>query len=189
VVTVRRRDIIAGVGALGVFGAGAATALTGVDLPGTGGGESSNADDGRDGIRTFELPRFDAPGSPPGREPVTERGRVSFVTFFATWCSICQRKMEPLGAAYDSVDEDVQFVSVTNEPVGKTVNPEEVVEWWRDHDGRWPVAHDADLELTRVVDAPGVPYSMVFDADNVMTWSAGGYKTADQIRQHIDDAK
>lgn len=183
-----RRELLAGLGALGIFGAGAATAFTDFDITDPTGSNSGGGGQSA-GFESYDLPRFEAPGSPPGTETVPDRGRVSYVTFFATWCGICQRKMEPLGEAHAAVDGDVQFVSVTNEPVGKTIEPEAVVQWWREHDGQWPVAHDANLELTRAVDAPGVPYSLVFDADNVLTWSDGGYKDAETILQQIEDAR
>lgn len=165
----RRREVIAGLGALGVFGAGAAAVYTGFDLRG----------DGR--IDPVELQRLDAPGT----ERVPDEGRVTYVSLFATWCGTCERKMTPLGEAATAVD-DVQFLSVTNEPVGRTIEVEDVVDWWVAHDGRWPVAHDADLELTRRIDAPGVPYSAVFDADNRLAWAEGGYKGADEILGAID---
>jgi len=177
----KRRELLAGLGALGVVGTGAAYQSGALDIDDFR-GEST------DRIEPVELRRFDAPGSSPGTETVPEEGRVTYLALFATWCTICQRKMDPLGEAAAEVDDDVQFVSVTNEPVGQTVEPGEVIDWWRDHDGSWPVAHDDDLELTRQVDAPGVPYSVVIDADNRVVWSDSGYKEAGTILDHIREA-
>jgi len=171
----KRREAIAGLGALGVLGTGGAIAFGSLD----------RFDSEGDQIEPLALPRIDAPGSPPGTETVPEAGRVTYLSLFATWCTICQDKMAPLGEAAAAVDDDVQFVSVTNEPVGKTVDPEEVGAWWADHDGSWPVAYDESLELSRRVSAPGVPYSVVFDADNRVTWADGGYQAADEILDHI----
>jgi hypothetical protein len=174
----KRREALAGLGALGVLGAGGAVAF----------GVTDRFDSEGDRIEPLELPRIDAPGSPPGTETVPEEGRITYLSLFATWCTICQRKMGPLGEAAAAVDDDVQFVSVTNEPVGKTVAPGEVAQWWADHDGAWPVAYDEALELSRRVGARGVPYSVVFDADNRVTWSDGGYQETDDILGHIESA-
>lgn len=176
--TVRRREVIVGLGALGVFGAGAATVY----------GDFDPFEDGKQ-VEPVELPRIEAPGSPAGTETIPETGRVTYLAIFATWCSSCQAKMDPLGEAAAAVPDDVQFVSVTNEPIGKTIDEADVVDWWHEHDGNWPVAHDEDLELTRQVDAPGVPYSVVLDAENRIVWSAGGYKNAETILGHIEDAR
>ncbi len=173
----RRREALAGLGALGVFGVGAAFALGDFDLFESG-----------ERIEPVDLPRLDAPGSSEGVETVPEEGRVTYLAMFATWCSTCRVKMEPLGEAAAAVSDDVQFLSVTNEPVGQTVQPEDVADWWRDHDGNWPVAHDDELVLSKRVDAPGVPYSVVIDADNRLVWSDGGYKEADEILDQIDGA-
>ena len=178
----KRRELLAGLGALGVVGTGAAYQSGALDSIRT----DSGGDTGR--VEPVELPRLDAPGSPPGTETIPESGRVTYLALFATWCTICQRKMDPLGDAAAAVDDDVQFVSVTNEPVGATVEPAEVVDWWREYDGSWPVAHDEDLELTRQVDAPGVPYSVVIDADNRLVWSDSGYKGSDTILERVREA-
>ena len=180
----KRREAIAGLGALGLLGAGGAVATGRLDL-----NEVAGRSDGDERIEPLELERFEAPGSAPGVETVPEEGRVTYIAMFATWCGTCRRKMDPLGKVADTLDEEVQFVSVTNEPVGRTVEPADVVDWWVEYDGDWAVAHDDDLELTRRVDARGVPYSVVLDADNRITWSDSGYKNADEIRTHIDEAR
>lgn len=173
----RRRDLLIGAGAFGVLGAGSAVAFGAVD--------PFSADDQ---IEPVELERFDAPGSAPGVETVPEPGRVTFLGLFATWCSICQRKMDPLSEAAGAVGDDVQFVSVTNEPVGLTVDRQDVIDWWIEYEGNWPVALDDDLELTRRVDGPGVPYSIVFDEDNQITWRDSGYKIANEVLERIEQA-
>ncbi|SDJ97459.1 Thiol-disulfide isomerase or thioredoxin [Halovenus aranensis] len=174
----RRREALAGLGALGVFGGGAAVAFGGLDFAG-----------GDGGVEPVELPRFEAPGSTAGTEVVPESDRVTFVTMFATWCRTCRREMDSLNDAAAAVPADVQFVSVTNEPIGETIQPADVVDWWREHDGNWPVAHDEDLELTKALDASGVPYSAVIDADNQLTWADGGYKETATILRRIDEAR
>jgi len=176
----RRRELLAGLGALGVVGTGAAYQFGGLDDRLRGGGSR---------VESRELERIDAPGSSPGTEVVPEPGRVTYVDFFATWCSICQRKMEPMGEAARAVDSEVQFLSVTNEPLGVTTTRTDVVEWWEEHDGNWPVAHDESLELSRAVNASGVPYAAVIDADNRLVWSDAGYKNASEILDPIREAR
>lgn len=174
----RRREVLAGLGALGVFGAGAATIYGDFDPL-----------DGDEQREPISLPRLDAPGSSPGVETIPEPGRVTYLSLFATWCGTCATKMEPLGEAASLVADDVQFVSVTNEPLGHTTDEQDVVEWWDAHDGNWPVAHDEDLELSRTVDASGVPHSVTFDAENRLVSSVGGYKTVDEILDAIEEAR
>ena len=173
----RRRDVLAGAAALAVAGGGAAVAI--------GGWEPW--EDG-EAIEEFELPGIDAPGSQAGTVVVPERGSVTVLELFATWCGVCADLMEPMAAVNEEVGEDVQFVSVTNEPLGRTVTEADVADWWERHDGAWQVAHDDGLELTSALGASGVPYTVVLDEDNVVTWSDSGYKSADELLEPIEAA-
>lgn len=184
----RRRDLLAGAAALGIFGVGAASTF-GDGLPGTTSG-SEEQSPGTVGatVDPVTLPAIDAPGSPPGERTVPERGRVTFVEMFATWCTTCQASMSELRAAHERAD-DVQFVSVNIEPVGETVEKADVTEWWVEYEGSWPVTYDAELELTRRLDATEVPFAAVLDAENTIQWTGRGYKEADTIVAEIEAAQ
>lgn len=173
----RRRELLAGAAALGIAGGGAAIAIGGWDP----------WDDG-EAIEPYDLPGIEAPGSDPGRVVVPERGSVTFVELFATWCGVCQELMEPMAAVHDDFGDAVQFVSVTNEPLGQTVTEADVADWWAGHGGAWQVAHDDELSLTQALGASSVPYSFVLDEDNVVTWGDGGYKSADELEAPIEAA-
>lgn len=174
----RRRELLAGVAGLGVVGVGGAVSTGHLQL-----GDDANQ------IEPVTLPRIEAPGSPAGTEAVPRRGDVTFLELFATWCEVCQRNMQPLGEAAAAVEDDVQFVSVTNEPVGRTVSAERVAEWWTSHDGSWPVVHDQDLELTGRLDARSVPFAAVLDRENRITWTETGEVTAETLAARIGEAR
>ncbi|WP_338009329.1 TlpA disulfide reductase family protein [Natronoglomus mannanivorans] len=181
---VHRRELLAGTAALGVAGVGAAVTV----------GGWNPLEDGA-ALAEFELESLEAPGSEAGTVVVPERGSVTVLELFATWCGVCERLMEPMGAVYDDLGErgyegvsqggDVQFLSVTNEPLGRTTTRADVASWWEAHDGRWTVASDADLELTGALDATAVPYTVVLDEANVVTWSETGYKSVEELREPI----
>lgn len=173
--TVRRRELLVGAGSLAALGGGAAVAF---DLVGSD--ESV--------IDPIDLDAIDAPGSTAGTATVPELGRVTFVELFATWCSVCQSMMPELAATYDAVGDDVQFVSVTNEPLGDTVTHEDVAEWWAEHGGSWPVAADRDLELTRALGASGVPYTFVLDERNRIVWRSRGRSNSEEMTSRIRGA-
>lgn len=169
----KRREALAGLGSLAVLGGGAAVHF-GVFDQGTG-----------NSIEAVELETLDAPGSTAGTATVPERGRVTYVELFATWCTICKSMMPEVAAAHDAVGEEVQFLSVTNEPLGETITRADVAQWWADHGGDWTVAVDEDLALTQRLDATGVPYAVVFDEDNAITWTHRGRTTAETIEAKI----
>jgi thiol-disulfide isomerase/thioredoxin len=171
----KRRDIIAGLGGLAVLGGGAKMARN----VGERGGENA--------VEPVELETLDAPGSTSGTTTVPERGRVTVLELFATWCTVCQSMMPEMAAVHDAVGDNVQFLSVTNEPVGDTVTTEDVAAWWADHDGDWTVALDRDLELTQRLDANGVPYTFVFDENNRITWKHKGRSAAGEIESAVSE--
>lgn len=171
----RRREFLAGAAGLGVLGAGAAVAFSGL---GFGSGE----------IEPVELETLDAPGSTAGLTTVPESGRVTFVELFATWCTVCNSMMPRLAEVHETVDGDAQFLSVSNEPVGTTVSREEVAQWWADHGGAWPVGLDPELELTEQLDAGGVPYTVLFDERNRVLWQHRGRASVDELIERIRSA-
>jgi thiol-disulfide isomerase/thioredoxin len=174
----RRRELLAGLAGLSALGGAGFLYRSGA----IGG-------DGESGVDPVSLPTVEAPGSPGADVTVPARGRVSLVTFFATWCHVCAAEMEPLGAVAVDLDESVQLVSVTNEPVGHSVSRPEIREWWREHDGDWPVALDPDLALTDALDVGGVPTLLVLDADNRVTWRHQGRASAETIRSKVARAR
>ena len=167
----RRREVIAGLGSLAVLGGGAALAFSG--------------DGPSEGVEAVELETLEAPGSEAGTVTVPERGTVTFVELFATWCTVCQSMMPRVAAVHDAVGDEVQFLSVTNEPLGNTITAGDVARWWADRGGAWTVAADTDLELTQRLDATGVPYAVVFDEDNRVTWTHRGLASASELEDAI----
>lgn len=144
-------------------------------------------DDGReDGPIAVET--LEAPGSDAGTARVPAADRVTFVEFFATTCPTCAAQMDALGAAVRAIDAEVQFLSVTSEPVGYTVTREEVADWWAKHGGAWPVAVDDGTALSHRYDATSVPTAVVVRSDGTVTWSHSGRVDADAIVEAVREA-
>lgn len=170
----RRRDFVAAALGVGALGAGAAYVRS----------------DGGDGsVSPVKVETLDAPGSEAGTAEVPRRGSVTFVEFFATWCEVCEGMMDEVAAAHGEVGDGVQFLSVSNEPVGHTVTRDEVVGWWRENGGDWTVGVDTDLRLTDALDAAGVPTTVVVDAENRVVSSGTGRKTTDEIVGAVEKAR
>ncbi len=122
---------------------------------------------------------LDAPGSEAGDRVVPVPETVTVLEFFATWCTTCAGYMETLRRVDREVD--AAMISVTNEPVGISVDREEVVDWWRKHDGAWTVGLDDEMTLTTELDATSVPYTVVFDREGRVTYANAGTTSAEQL--------
>jgi len=199
----KRRELLAGFGALGIVGAGAAHQTGTLDSvlsedeeediePVDGRSEDEEADNEpvyEEYIEPVDVPRLEAPGSSEGTETIPKEGHITYLSVFATSCGICADKMEPLGQAAERVDDDVQFVSISNEAVGPVLTEEDVIDWWEEHDGSWPVTYDPGLDVIMQLDETNIPYSVVIDAENRPVWSDLGYKSTDEILSAIDEAR
>lgn len=170
----RRRDLLAGAASAGVVGLGA-WAVTAGSLG--------------SGHEPLTLETIEAPGSEAGEVRVPEPGTTSFIDFFGTWCGPCETQMPALAEAHEAIDSSVQFLSITNEPVGSTLSSGEVADWWAAHGGSWTVVHDADHRLTERHDVTRLPTAVVLDAENTVTWSHVGIAEAGELVAAIEDAR
>ncbi len=132
------------------------------------------------------LTTIDAPGSSVGEITTPVDGTPTLVEFFATTCRACSRYMSALTAAHETVGADVTFVSVTHEPVGVSVDVEDVRRWWIDHDGSWTVALDPELALTDTLDVAALPTTVLFDSEGTVQWHDRGTKSASKLVERID---
>jgi thiol-disulfide isomerase/thioredoxin len=202
----RRRELVAGLasaaalGGAGLLAAGATPEGFGESDPATvgdgsgdgdggstaGGGTGSGAETGAGTVESMSIETLDAPGSRDGELTVPASDRPTFVDFFGTWCPPCAEQMPALGEANDRVGDEVLFVSVTTEPVGRSVAESTVVEWWREHDGDWLVGADPTAELAARVNLGGYPTAAVIDATGRLRWSESGIHTADELVARIE---
>lgn len=178
----RRRDVLAGVGSLGVVGAAGAVAIRGPPSFGDGPEESESP------AEPLTIETLEAPGSEAGEVRVPASDRATFIDFFGTWCAPCSEQMPALAEANDRIGDELLFMSVTNEAVGRSVTKAEVVEWWNDHDGNWTLGIDPTAELSAQYLTGGIPYAVAMDSSGRVQWSAGGRKSADELVAGIERA-
>ncbi|MCU4924925.1 TlpA family protein disulfide reductase [Halobacteria archaeon AArc-dxtr1] len=171
----RRREALAGAASLGVLGTAGAAAAFGVPWL---------SDDGEHRHDPVTLSTIDAPGSEAGEVTVPVEGQVTFVDLFATTCTICEGQMSDLREASERVDDDVAFVSITNESEN-VADDDRVAEWWDDHGGAWTVARDPTSDVV-VHYGAGTPRGIVFDEAGRVHWEEGGAKTADEVVEQIE---
>jgi len=159
--------------------------LAGALTLGVGGWALGTHPTGFDEDEHVTVETLEAPGSTADTwELPSDRPLV--LTFFATWCGSCSRQMGTLTDAERRVGDEVPFLSVTSELVGRSVSRDDVVEWWRDHDGAWTVGLDDGGELAERFDVAGLPTVAVVDEVGDVTWSTAGTLDADRI---VDEAR
>lgn len=152
----------------------------------SGSGTPFGRSDPDESVAPVSVETLDAPGSEAGRIDVPRPGETTVLELFATWCSTCASYMTTLRTVNEAVD--AAFVSLTNEPVGVSVDRADVVDWWREHDGAWPVGLDDELALTTSLDAGSVPYTVVFDDAGRIAYADAGSMEASRLTAIIKNA-
>ncbi|QFU83431.1 TlpA family protein disulfide reductase [Natronorubrum aibiense] len=173
-----RRELIAGIGSVGVLG-GAGTVLV-RGLPSFDNGESET-DDGEDDRNPLEVETIDAEGSEAGTFAVPTDG-VTTIMFFTTGCGNCQAQMPRLADAreelVDKHGDRVQFLSATYQ-TPDTLPEADLREWWTTHSGNWNVGYDSGLAGSYGV--VGFPVTIVVDTDGEKHWEETGVQSTDKI--------
>lgn len=173
----RRREAIAGLASVGFLGGAGLVARGG--LPSLDHEDEAGRDPSHDPL---ELQLVMSPGRDDETITIPTDGSITFVDLFATTCGICEQQMPALGSAFDRLDDEVTFVSVTNE---RGIADAAIAEWWDDHDGRWPVARDPASELV-VHYGTSTPMAVLFDESGQVRWEEAGRKTAEEITGQIE---
>jgi thiol-disulfide isomerase/thioredoxin len=155
--------------------------LAGATLPAVAGCRGSGNATAADGGGRVAVETVDAPGSEGGTVTVPAPEGLTFVEFFATTCSVCAAQMPALGEAYRRVGDGVRFLSVTSEPVGRTISRADLAAWWDEHGGTWPVGVDDGLRLTRRYDATAVPTALLLWPDGSVAWRHTGRVDPDRV--------
>jgi len=186
----RRRDVLAGLGSLGVVGAGAAVAINGLPSPSSGSetDDTNTTDDTTTVSGPVTIQTLDAPGSTAGEVSLPAADQPTFIDFFATWCDPCEEQMPALAEAHDRLGNDVLFISVTTEPVGRFMDKSKVIDWWQTNNGNWSLGIDPDQHLASALLRGKIPYAVAIDTSGTVQWSDQGIKTADQLVSGIERA-
>jgi len=171
----KRRHLLAGLASVATLGAAGAVATGRV--PSALGG---------DAVEPVTLETIDAPGSRDGEVTLPAPDRPTFIDFFGTWCPPCAEQMPALRAANAETGDEVQFVSVTTEAVGRSVTEGDIADWWREHDGNWLVAADPTVELFSRVGASSFPTAVTIDATGRVRWLASGVHTTTTLTERIE---
>lgn len=121
-----------------------------------------------------------------GTIQIPTAGMPTIIDLFATWCTPCQTQMDALSTVYNKYNDQVRFVSVTNERIGGTLTRADIRSWWDEHDGKWSVGLDPQSRLMSVLGAQGLPYIALTDPTGDIQWEDAGVTSVSTLQDKLD---
>ncbi len=133
-----------------------------------------------------ELPALRLPclGTGPPVDLAALAGRPTVVNVWASWCGPCRREMPGMQQVYREHGGDVRFLGVSTRD-----NPQAAAAFVEDLGVTYPQVIDQDGRLVRHLSAPGLPVTLVLDAQGRVNTKHIGEMKPDQLRAAIERAK
>ena len=106
-------------------------------------------------------------------------GKITVLSFWATWCSPCKRELDALADLYPDWQEDynVEIVAVTidNARALPKVKPMVSTKGWE-----YTILSDANEELRRAMNFQSVPMTFLLDKDGNIVYTHNSYTAGDE---------
>lgn len=110
-------------------------------------------------------------------------GRPTLVNLWASWCSVCRKEMPVLEAAYRSHNGNIQFVGVdTLDETGPAAD------FLEQTGADYPQLYDQQGELLKYSRIPGLPVTLLLDADGKEIARHVGELNAEDLQKLLDKA-
>ncbi|WP_440765473.1 TlpA family protein disulfide reductase [Natronorubrum sp. DTA7] len=180
----RREFVIVGVGSISVT-------CTGCLDDGTDDSADESETEPIDDSPPFELQTLDAPGSEAGTVTIPRAGQVMLINFTRTDCPTSLGLLPAIDEAraeLEAAERDVEVISVFDGSSGPTNSPEELADWWDEHDGNWTIAIDEHGVLNDYYDVRSFPTLVAIDGDGEVHWRDEGGTTAGNIVSGVETA-
>lgn len=106
-------------------------------------------------------------------------GKITVVSFWATWCSPCKRELDAIAEYYEEWQEDydVQLLAVTIDNARSLAKVPGIIETkgWE-----YTVLTDANQDLMRALNFQTIPQTFLIDQDGNIAYTHNGYNSGDE---------
>ncbi len=110
------------------------------------------------------------------------KGKVVFLNFWGTWCAPCIEEMPAIQALSEKYTDGVVFIGMDY----ADNNIRKVQDFIAERGFTYPIGLDESGSVTEQYPSLGVPYTLVIDAEGIVSWSITG--GSDQMYDVFDNA-
>lgn len=116
-----------------------------------------------------------------------QKGQVILMNFWATWCTNCVKEMPAIEKLYEEYGDQIVIVGVN---VGEDEDTVDTFVEAKNYS--FPIAYDADSEVSNLYPSAGIPYTVIIGKDGIVTETFLGAKDADsqytKLRRALQEA-
>lgn len=110
----------------------------------------------------------------------SKSGKITVISFWATWCTPCKKELTNIAAVYDEWKEkyglEVVAVSTDNSRNVAKVKPYVNGQAWE-----FDCLLDVNEDLKRALNAVSIPFTILLDANGKIVYSHTGYVEGDEF--------
>ncbi|MBI1221468.1 MAG: redoxin domain-containing protein [Bacteroidetes bacterium] len=128
----------------------------------------------------------DIDGNPVDISKYGQSGKITVISFWATWCGPCKKELKAINEYLEEWAEmyNMQLVAVSTDDSRNTAKVKPFV-----HGQAWEfdVLLDVNQDLMRALNAPNVPFTVVVDENGNIVYTHLGYQPGDEyeLEEHL----
>lgn len=107
-------------------------------------------------------------------------GKITIVSFWATWCSPCKKELDAIAEVYEDWQKEygVELVAVSVDDARSAPKVKPMVEQkgWK-----YQILLDANQNFQRSLGIQSVPHSFLIDKTGQIVWEHSGYTPGDEV--------
>jgi len=108
------------------------------------------------------------------------KGKITVMSFWATWCSPCKRELDAINEIYPDWQEayDVELLAITIDDARSMAKVPALIETkgWE-----YTILADSKRELQKALNFQTVPQTFLLDAEGNIVYTHSGYNPGDEI--------
>lgn len=109
-----------------------------------------------------------------------KEGKITVISFWATWCSPCKRELDNIAEVYETWQEDYNVellaISVDNARSQAKIRPMTDTKGWE-----YTILHDPNQVMMQALNFQTVPQTYLIDQNGQIVYEHTGYLPGDEI--------